>query len=399
MDYYNNLKDNDFYSDKLKHLYITGFINSSKIDKLIEDIRNANIQENPKPILIHISSLGGILEDGLKLLSIFKISKVPIATIVDNYCFSIATILLINSPYRIMTKYGFCLLHEYRISGYINDGRHTILNYINKIDTYFKSIITLYLNKTKFKKDELYELLEHNLLLDYKYCLKKGIVNRIIDIEYTKKNKIKENINSLLSNINVNNINITCNILNEEIDNKINLIKENYPTIIYTYCNKINKNNNKDENKNNNKDENKDENKNDNDDNDNDDNNIKNSMILIFNSLNLITKIKIIKTYKYSIIDIPISIENLLPLLYTNKIIMYSHSYIICNLLYAFHNYSLLLEDNIINTKMILKKIKEILKKKTKMPKNYIDNIDKKFIIIDAKQAMKFGLCHQIIIT
>ena len=108
INFFKNLHDSDFYSDKIKHLYISGDIDSSKIDKLIEDIRNINIEPNPKPILIHISSMGGILQDGLKLLTIFKISNVPIATIVDNYCFSIATLLLINSPYRIMNKYSYC---------------------------------------------------------------------------------------------------------------------------------------------------------------------------------------------------------------------------------------------------------------------------------------------------
>jgi ATP-dependent protease ClpP protease subunit len=76
---------------------------------------------------------------------------------------------------------------------------------------------------------------------------------------------------------------------------------------------------------------------------------------------------------------------------------MYSHCYIICNLLYSFYNYSILLDDNIKNTKLILKKIKEILKTKSKMTNEYINNIDKKFMIIDANKAKELGLCHEII--
>jgi len=374
INFFKNLHDSDFYSDKIKHLYISGDIDSSKIDKLIEDIRNINIEPNPKPILIHISSMGGILQDGLKLLTIFKISNVPIATIVDNYCFSIATLLLINSPYRIMNKYSYCLLHEYRITGYLNDGRQNIINYINKIDTYFKNIINLYLKKTLFKKEELHDLLEHNLLLDSTYCLKKGIIDRIIDYNSINNENININILKLLnSSTNINNLLISCNMKNEEIDNNINKINTKYPTIIYTTFNNCTNIEDK-----------------------NDDDN-KQNMNMILNSFNLIPKIKRINSYKYGIIDVPISIENLLPILHCNKIIMYSHCYIICNLLYSFYNYSILLDDNIKNTKLILKKIKEILKNKSKMTNEYINNIDKKFMIIDANKAKELGLCHQII--
>ena len=39
------------------------------------------------------------------------------------------------------------------------------------------------LQKTKIKKEELEELLQHDLFLDYKYCLEKGIVDRVIDFD------------------------------------------------------------------------------------------------------------------------------------------------------------------------------------------------------------------------
>jgi ATP-dependent protease ClpP protease subunit len=73
--YFNKLKDNDFYSDKLTHIYLDGEITNTNIDKLIDDIRNANKDPKQKPILIHISSLGGSLQDGMRLMSIFNISK------------------------------------------------------------------------------------------------------------------------------------------------------------------------------------------------------------------------------------------------------------------------------------------------------------------------------------
>jgi hypothetical protein len=120
-------------------------------------------------------------------------------------------------------------------------------------------------------------------------------------------------------------------------------------------------------------------------------------MISVFKPLALVSRIKNIQTEKYGIIDVPISIENIIPLLYTNKIYMYNHAFIICNLLYAFNNYSLLLNDNIKNTNNIINNIKSILKSKTKMTLKDIENINKEFIILDAKKSKELGLCHEII--
>lgn len=165
--FFKNLKDEDFYSnEKLTHIYLNGEIDATKINKLFDDVTKANNLKEKKPILIHISSIGGFVQDGIRLRTVFKSSKLPIATIIDNYCFSIATLLLIDSPYRIVTKNSFCLLHEYKITGYINDTRHEIINYITKLDAFFKSIKEMYLKKTNLKKKELEELLSHNLLID-----------------------------------------------------------------------------------------------------------------------------------------------------------------------------------------------------------------------------------------
>ena len=76
--YFETLNDNDFFSNKLTHIYFNSYVDDKSIDKLIDDIKNANQLPEPKPIIIHICSKGGRLIDGLRFLSIFKISKVHI---------------------------------------------------------------------------------------------------------------------------------------------------------------------------------------------------------------------------------------------------------------------------------------------------------------------------------
>lgn len=373
--YFTKLKDNDFFSNKLTHLYLDGEITDKKIDKLFDDIREANAAKDAKPILIHISSIGGNLQDGMRLINIYNISKLPIATIIDNYCFSIATLLSINSPYRIMTKNGYCLLHEYRIQGYINAERKNLYNIMEKLDTYFKIIIEMYLKRTKFDKNELIELLKHNLILNYKTCLSKGIVDRVINNNYSKKIKTID-INKYIRDASINNIILSCNIKLNIIDNFIDDIntKNKKPCLIYITHFNCEDNNDNDKKKED-----------------------TNTIISIFKPLCLVSRIKNIQTPTYGIINVPISIENLIPLLYTNRIYMYNNAFIICNLLNAFNNYSLLLDDNIKNTNLIINNIKSILKAKTKMSLTDIDNINKKFIILDAKKSKELGLCHEII--
>lgn len=374
--FFSNLSDNDFFSDKLKHLYLDGDITITKIDKLIDDIREANRSKDAKPILIHISSTGGNLQDGMRLINVYNMSKLPIATIIDNYCFSVATLLSINSPYRLITKNGYCLLHEYRIQGYINTERKQLYNIIEKLDTYFKIIIEMYLKKTKFTKDELLKLLKHNLLLNYKTCLQKGIVDRVINNNYNIK-ATKINIKKYIQDTSINNIILSCNTKLNSLDEYINDIntKNKNPCLIYiTHFNCDN--------------EKKDDDKEKED---------VNSIVAIFKPLCLVSRIKNIQTNTYGIINVPISIENLIPLLYTKRIYMYSNAFIICNILNVFNNFSLLLDDNMKNTNLIINNFKSILKEKTKMSSTDIENINNKFIILDAKKSKELGLCHEII--
>lgn len=381
--YFEKLSDRDFYSDKLTHIYFNSRVEDKTIDELIVKIKEANNIQNPKPILIHICSFGGNLTDGLRLLTIFKLSKVPIATMIDNYSCSAATFLSISSPYRVMNKYGYCLLHEYSISGFVNKKRDFFVNSLKAIDKYFNVIIDMYLEKTKYSKEELMELLQHNLFLDYKTCLSKGIVDRVIDVNYfTPVINEKIDINSLLNSPQINHLSISCDFNLSNIDLSIltsnaNPNKQSY--LIYPNhedCGEIEKDKNKLR--------------------------INTTDVLtdknIFKTLNVIPRISNINTPKFGIIDTPISIDNLIPLLFTDRIYMYKHAFIICNLIYFYNmNNSILLDDNVKNTKLLMNAIKTILKKKTKMKLSDISNINRKFLIVDSKQAKEWGLCHEII--
>jgi ATP-dependent protease ClpP protease subunit len=373
---FQNMSDEDFFSNKLTHIYFNDDVNDKSVDNLIEDIKNAHKNIilpsgaviKPKPILIHISSYGGDVIAGMRLMSIFSISSLPIATIIDNYSCSAATFLAINSHYRLTTEYAFCLIHEYSVSGIlISEKKRELKNMIDLYDSYFEKIIEMYLERTKFKKDELMDIIQHDIFLECNYCLEKGIVDRIIKINNRDKPKDIKTILTIEELINdSNSIIISCSSAIAKLD-KI-LFEDNLtPVIIYARKNNCSTT---------------------------DGGNLQNN---IFETLNMIPRIVNLKVPTYAIIDNPISIDDLIPMLYCDHIFIFDYSYIVCNILNYYNKTSLLLNDNIKNTKLIFGFISKILKEKTKMTDKQINDINNKFSIINSTDCKKFGLCDTIL--
>ena len=374
---FEKMSDSDFFSNKLTHIYFNKDVTECAVNELIASIKEAHKDITttagailkPKPILIHISSYGGSVTAGMRLLGIFASSSIPIATIIDNYSCSAATFLSINSHYRLINNYGFCLIHGYSISFKGKKKEREFKNIIKSYDLYFAKIIEMYKNKTKFEDEELNDLLQHDLLLDSNFCLKKGIVDRIITIKKTKKTLNKNiNIHDIL-NMNNNTIYISCNNSIKELD-KI-LFEENLaPIILKAKQETCTKNKELDDDT---------------------------ILTTFFETLNFIPRILNIKSPVYAIIDGPISIDDLLPMLYCDHIFMFDYAYIIGNILNFYDKTSLLLSDNIKNTELLFNIIDNILKENTKMSQENIDNIKNKFTIINSKECKKLGLCNTII--
>jgi ATP-dependent protease ClpP protease subunit len=76
---------------------------------------------------------------------------------------------------------------------------------------------------------------------------------------------------------------------------------------------------------------------------------------------------------------------------------MFDYAYIVSNILYFYNKSSLLLNDNIKNTELIFNIVMTILKEKTKMTDEQIENIKSKFNIINAEEAKNLGICNMIL--
>lgn len=369
---FKTMKDEDFFSDKLQHIYFTSEVTDESVNDLLTKIHKANnptfvnkVLIQPKPIIIHISSLGGDLTPALRFLTAFKDSKVPICTIVDNYSASAATILSINSPYRLVTEYSLTLIHQYSTS--INGMRERLLNELKIAEeTSYAKLFDMYLNRTKLKKKELQELLKHDIWFNATDCLKKGIADRILKFNGKHEKISKEynlKVNDLIKQPDFNNIYISCKTQKEQLDNLLkpkDLIK---PVIIHPQTSDCSDNS---------------------------------GYYVMSQGFSLISRIRTLEAPSFCIIETPISLDDLLPMLYCSKRYIYEHSSVICNLIY-FEYKSILLADTIKNTNTVFDLIKKILKSKTKLPDKIINNINTELIILSPQQCLKYGLCDEVI--
>jgi ATP-dependent protease ClpP protease subunit len=376
---FEEMSDEDFFTDKLTHIYFNSDVSQNSVTDLIKDIENANFDQvlpsgaiiKPKPILIHISSRGGDLEEGMRMLSVFALSSVPIATIVDNISASAATFLSINSHYRLINKYAFSLIHNYSLVGRFHDKINQLKQTIKMLDIVFNQIIERYETRTLLKKEQLLKILEHDLLLNSDICLKYGIVDRVIDIKKNNNKKITTDLESIL-NTKFNSIMVSCEKTTEAID-KILFSNNLAPVILFPRrysCNGKYGENDSEPDK---------------------------SNPSIIKTLNIIPRIQCLKCPVYAIIEGSISIDDLLPLLFCDHIYIFDYALIVSNILYYYNTTGFFIEDNLRNTKEIFKIIKTILKEKTNMPEDMINDINKKFTFIDAKKAKELKICNSVI--
>jgi ATP-dependent Clp protease protease subunit len=376
---FEDMSDEDFFSDKLTHIYFNSNVSQDSVSDLIRDIEDANLDQvlpsgaiiKPKPILIHISSNGGSLTEGMRMLSVFALSSVPIATIVDSISASAATFLSINSHYRLINKYAFSLIHNYSLVGKFHDKITQLKQTIKMLDITFDQIIERYESRTFLKKEQLLKILEHDLLLNANICLKYGLVDRIIDIKKNNNKKFTTDLDVIL-NTKFNSIMVSCEKSTEKIDNI--LFSNNLaPVILFPRRYSCNGNYG-----------------------DNDSDPYKSEPSII-KTLNIVPRILCLKCPVYAIIEGSISIDDLLPLLFCDHIYIFDYALIVCNILYYYDSSGFFIEDNLRNTKEIFKIIKSVLKEKTNMPNDMINDINKKFTFINAKKAAELKICNTVI--
>jgi len=169
-----------YYNEKINKILFRASITKKSIyqlEDILDYINHKNI--NNKKIDLHITSNGGDCHSGLFGYDLLKLSKFPIHTYCDGYIASSASMLFLGGKQRFITKNSFILIHQLSIDNFA--GKHCEIGdlYYNT-NIMMQKIKNIYKKETKILDEELEFLLKRDLLLDSKFCLEKGFVNKIL---------------------------------------------------------------------------------------------------------------------------------------------------------------------------------------------------------------------------
>lgn len=129
-------------------------------------------------IYIHISSYGGYVTDGFNGYDIINSCKVPTITISEGGVASAATFLLLAGKKRQMAQNSFILIHQ--LLGAHWGNYEQLKDDMKNSKEFMKKIRNLYKEKTKIPKEELNNILKHDLWWDAQVCLNYGLIDEIV---------------------------------------------------------------------------------------------------------------------------------------------------------------------------------------------------------------------------
>ncbi len=223
---FNKMSDRDFYSDKVQHIYFYSYVTNESVGNLQKLLMEASktvdsesgIKTTPKPIVIHLSSLGGY-DCSTNIFNVFsQTQRLPLCVITESMCYSAATDLQLLAPYRVMVDYSNYLIHDaagYSFSKMENNVKIKIFEYKKMIN-----YIELIRKRTKLTNEEIDKFISRDLLVDSNYCLKHGIIDRILRFpkinspsHYSNSSNLSLSIHTFLKKTNLNHIYIDSDVM------------------------------------------------------------------------------------------------------------------------------------------------------------------------------------------
>ena len=129
------------------------------------------------PIHLHIHSPGGSVFAGLSIVDTVRSCKTSVYTYIDGCAASAATLVSIAGKKRFIGKNGYMLIHQPQIewAGKFDE----FMDEVSNQKSLYDKVVSLYLEYTDIKEEELKELLDHELWLDADKCLELGLIDKV----------------------------------------------------------------------------------------------------------------------------------------------------------------------------------------------------------------------------
>ena len=367
-DFFGKLKDHEFYGPKVQHIFLYGEITPENLEGLSRDILIANREGenesplvNPRPIVIHINSPGGYVADGLAMRAILSRSRVPVCALVEGMSASASTFVSIFAPYRVMCEDAVCLIHQY--SAWLRGQANTIHSRLDEVDTVYRGIVEDYLQHTKISEKEIREMLKHDMYMDAKWAISRGVADRVISPDAPPGAGSQESLIDILQSTTVNHVVLQDDTVNYGLANSmfvsdIASVKDPKNVIVRP---------------------------------------TNGSVFDTFDAVALSNHVRAIPSQSFLLMDSSfLDLVTILPLLFCSRRAMYTHATLNVDGS-VFIKGAHLLEDVIHNSKLNFSIIKSILKRKTKLPDEKIESLKSARTFFTAEDCLKYGIVDELI--
>jgi ATP-dependent Clp protease protease subunit len=167
------------------HIFFYSEIDRKTISSLLKLIREAQEYclitsfklDTKIPIFLHISSLGGYINDALNAVDFIQSSQIPIFSIVEGNVASAATLISIVCKKRFIRPNAFIMIHQLNseIGGKMNEITDEFENLSETMDILKK----MYTNYTRFSNKQIDKILSHDLYLNADKSIKYGLVDNL----------------------------------------------------------------------------------------------------------------------------------------------------------------------------------------------------------------------------
>jgi len=180
-------QDNNVVEISYNRIYFYSGVTRPKILKLNKGIFNLNtswlaksgpLEYEPPPIKLHINSYGGSVFAGLSAVDYIKNSKIPVHTIIDGCAASAATLMSCVAQRRYMHKNACMLVHQ--LSGLMWGKFQEMKDDMENSEMLMKKIKDIYREHTKIPKEEMDNILKHDIWWEAEKCLEYGLVDELI---------------------------------------------------------------------------------------------------------------------------------------------------------------------------------------------------------------------------
>ena len=185
------LENTIYFSDRITYqtVHELNFMLRQVELEILEDVKTAeadtkktkakmiDIVIEPKPIILHITTHGGLVHAAFSVVDTIRSMRVPVHTVVSGYVASAGTLISLAGKRRFITSNSFMMIHEIR-SGFW--GRYSEVRVEHENMTKLMDhIMCYYVDKTKITRERLTEMLRTDTDLNSTECIDLGLVDVI----------------------------------------------------------------------------------------------------------------------------------------------------------------------------------------------------------------------------